>query len=662
MKKKEKEVLVTISAIIIGILILVLLFFFLDLRFSGYTITSLNKSVGTVNVGDVIQINVSVYDITNLSGVQINITYDENVFSYNRTEEATFLNESGTVQTNFNASAIDTTVPGSLGNIIIYRQGEEFGVTGSGVLFYVYFNATTPGYSAINISRALLSNNTGGAITSTLANTSLTVSGDFIAPTVRLFVPANLTSYTTANVTFNGSASDNVGILSVTFILDNLFNETNSSGVNSTSNATNYIFQKNVSFGNHTWRYQACDTSNNCTNSSLRTFSTVDTTNPGVTINAPTAGQTVSTNNVTINISFSDNSALSSCSYNVTNSTGGTVVATNSITCTTNSVEYQTIVDGSNYVLTTFANDTAGNTNTTNVTFSIDTAAPVLPSSPSGGGGGGSGGTTTTTTSGSTFSLSADQISVKLKRGETKQASFTITNTGGSSLDFSIISDFEMAPLNEAVTLAPEESHTINLELFAGLETVPDFYIGKINVTAENTTEEILISVEVTSEEISVLVEINLDSRYVYTSPGEKIVADVVLTRIKELDGNEVNMIYTIKNEDGQAILTDREVVVIEDVLSFSREFNLPKELPYGRYVLYVQADYQGEISSSSRFFSVEKRGLLLFLKRNWILVSLSLIILVLLVILIIRIMKRRGSSSGMASPLKNIGFQERQY
>lgn len=117
---------------------------------------------------------------------------------------------------------------------------------------------------------------------------------------------------------------------------------------------------------------------------------TPDTTNPNITINSPTAGQTLTSTNVTINISFSDNVALDYCSYNVTNSAGGTLINDTNVTCGSNSVEYQTISDGTNYVLNVFANDTSGNQNNTNRTFSIDTTAPVSPP------GGGGGGTTTT--------------------------------------------------------------------------------------------------------------------------------------------------------------------------------------------------------------------------------------------------------------------------
>lgn len=115
-----------------------------------------------------------------------------------------------------------------------------------------------------------------------------------------------------------------------------------------------------------------------------------DNENPGVSINAPSAGTTLSTNNITINISFSDNIALSSCSYNITNSTG-TVIADTAMTCELNSFEYKTISDGSNYVLTTFANDTSGNANITNRTFSIDTSTPTTQH-PGGGGSSGGGG------------------------------------------------------------------------------------------------------------------------------------------------------------------------------------------------------------------------------------------------------------------------------
>jgi PGF-pre-PGF domain-containing protein len=138
------------------------------------------------------------------------------------------------------------------------------------------------------------------------------------------------------------------------------------------------------------WRVYVNDSANNLNSTSIFNYTTTgDATSPTITINSPTSGQTFTTNNVTINISFSDNVALNYCSYNITNSVGGIVIATNTITCGTSSVEYQTISDGSNYVINTFANDTSGNSRTLVKTFSVDTAAPPGPDSPGGGGGGG---------------------------------------------------------------------------------------------------------------------------------------------------------------------------------------------------------------------------------------------------------------------------------
>ena len=85
------------------------------------------------------------------------------------------------------------------------------------------------------------------------------------------------------------------------------------------------------------------------------------------------AGQTLTSTNVKINISFTDNLITNYCSYNITNSQGGIVVSDNNITCGENSVEYQTIAEGSNYILTAFVNDTSGNINITNRTVHYGT-------------------------------------------------------------------------------------------------------------------------------------------------------------------------------------------------------------------------------------------------------------------------------------------------
>jgi len=188
---------------------------------------------------------------------------------------------------------------------------------------------------------------------------------------------------------------------------------------------------------------------------------TPDTTNPNITINSPSG--TLGTNNVTIDISFSDNIDLSYCSYNLTNSAGWTVIESNTITCGANSVEYQTISDGSNYVLSAFANDTTGNINVTSRTFSIDTSTPPSSSGSSGSGSGGGSTTTTTPQTPEEFDIdfsTSDTGSISVSQGDVKTFSFngevkhsiTILTLTDNSITLLITSDPITTQINRGET------------------------------------------------------------------------------------------------------------------------------------------------------------------------------------------------------------------
>ena len=746
MRRKYRKLTSRLIAIFILIFLIAFLGYFgFMVKLSGYTVTSLDRNVSEVDIGDAIQVNISIQDITNLSGIQIDVIYNPSILEYIGTEEGTFLSENGLISTYFNESEINVT-SGNLDDIVIFRQGEVDGVTGNGTLAIIYFNATGSGTSYLNLTEVLLSDPVGGSLLSTMANTTITVSGiadiinpvislnepvdvfnttsqtivfnataydninltnlsiygnwtgswilnttnltplnntltnfniaaipegyhkwnvyacdnsgncafaasnrtftvnltvlDSINPTVTLNTPVNYYNTTSQTIVFNATAYDNIRVASMTlysnFSGSWTSNVTNSSPANNTLTNFSVI---GIPEGYYRWNVYSCDNSSNCAfATSNRTF-TIDLTAPTITINAPSG--TISTNNVTVNISFSDNFALNYCSYNITNSVGGTVVADNSITCGLSSIEYQTIVDGSNYVITTFANDTLGNLNITSQTFSVNTAAPVLL------GGGGGGGSTVTTSGGDTFTLSADQISLKLKKGETQKASFIINNTGLATLDLDINSSFSFFNISDRISLAPAESKTIEFDVFVHLDTIPDLYIGKIYITSEGSITELLVSVEVISDKIFILAEINLPLKYTYTSPGEKIKADITLTRIKELtEGNLLNLTYIVLNEPGETILRESEVKEMGELLKYSKEFRLSKELPYGRYALYVQAEYGGEVSSSTRWFSLQKPGFFLILKRNIIWVLTIFIFIDVLLLLLIKYLKKRKNLS----------------
>ncbi len=67
---------------------------------------------------------------------------------------------------------------------------------------------------------------------------------------------------------FNGTVYDGINLTNVSFILNDAYNETNSSGLNN----SNYIFTLTLADGDYNWTYEACNNESACINETTRTF------------------------------------------------------------------------------------------------------------------------------------------------------------------------------------------------------------------------------------------------------------------------------------------------------------------------------------------------------------------------------------------------------
>ncbi|MEK6847698.1 MAG: PGF-pre-PGF domain-containing protein [Nanoarchaeota archaeon] len=144
-------------------------------KFIGFTVSSLNGSDSALSIGEQLKVDLRISDVTDLEGIQVDISYNSNVLTYTDIEEGTFLSESDLASTYFNESEI-TASGGVINDIIIYREGEAAGVNGSGLLFSVYFNSTGSGSSSITASQILLSDSNGTSISTSTSGLSITVS------------------------------------------------------------------------------------------------------------------------------------------------------------------------------------------------------------------------------------------------------------------------------------------------------------------------------------------------------------------------------------------------------------------------------------------------------------------------------------------------------
>jgi len=203
---------------------------------------------------------------------------------------------------------------------------------------------------------------------------------DTTAPAVTINSPANGATIS-GTVTVTGTATDNVGVSSVTM-------STGGPSTACTVTGTNYSCTWNagsLSDGSYTITVTAKDAANNSGASSISvTVSNADTTPPTVSIAVPTNGATVA-GTVTVTGTATDNVGVNSVTMSAGGSSTGCTVTGTNYSCTWNA---GSLANGS-YTITVTAKDEANNSAASSVNVTLnnpDTTAPaVTVSSPATG-------------------------------------------------------------------------------------------------------------------------------------------------------------------------------------------------------------------------------------------------------------------------------------
>ena len=102
-------------------------------------------------------------------------------------------------------------------------------------------------------------------------------------------------------------------------------------------------------------------------------------------------------------------------------------------------------------------------------------------------------------------------------------------------------------------------------------------------------------------------------------------------------------MEYIIRDERGNDIFLEIEVVTVQGRISFIKKFKIPKDIPPGRYILYVRATHDEGVGSSTVWFNFleeEEKPPIGF--RNMLIITLITIFIVFLIVILIREKRKR--------------------
>ncbi len=338
--------------------------------------------------------------------------------------------------------------------------------------------------------------------------TTLSVVVDATNPSLTLNSPANSLIQSSSSLTFNITATDSTGIQNVSLYIDNILNQTNTSGISG-----EYIFTKTIADGNHNWSVLVYDTVGNSNQSTTRSF-TIDTIAPSLSITSPSISANLSVSTISILGTASD---TNSDTIIINNSIFGSNVGSYTSWNFTNS----TIAEGTYSVLIT-ANDTAGNTQTATRTFTIDRTNPTVLSN-------------STTYPGS---------QTKAKAGDTITLRATLTDST-SGIQNATVNLGNVCTANTTLTLQSGSLYTGSCTI----KSSPTEGTNQLTVTVydyagnSNTTTTLSVSIDNTAPTITVSSPTN--TTYGSTSVQLNVTADETISKWWYSLNSESNTTFT---------------------------------------------------------------------------------------------------------------------
>jgi len=254
--------------------------------------------------------------------------------------------------------------------------------------------------------------------------------------------------------------------------------------------------------------------------------------------------------------------------------------------------------------------------------------------------------TSSTSSGGGTrsFEVIPVQISTVVKQGETKDVQFTVKNTGEANLSMNISSNLnDMILYGGDFNLGVDETKTVIVKISVPEGKNPDLYLRHITLsTVGAPDQEVVLSIEVISNKSLFDISVRVIDDDLYLLPGQEFDVEIALTRIVITQDNNIVLHYVIKDGEENIVFSQDETRTVETENTFVKTFTLPAEVESGDYIFYVQVDYQDNIASASQWFKIESDDLMVFLKKNFIIIVIAFVSIVAIVVIGIVIINRR--------------------
>lgn len=242
------------------------------------------------------------------------------------------------------------------------------------------------------------------------------------------------------------------------------------------------------------------------------------------------------------------------------------------------------------------------------------------------------------------FNISVETISASVTQGRVDTKDIVITNNGDGEIIINIeslgLDGLVLLDVYKLFKLGPKKSKVVSILFVAQDDKRPDVYIGKLIVSSGGFKKEVLVSVVVESETELFDLVVKVPSGYREIFLGEEFFAEIELFNLGETGRIDAEIEYFIKDADGETVLFEEEVKAVRTSLNFVKVFNIPSNIPAGRYLVYVRVSYGDRIMGSSAWFLIKEKTF--FGKQEGIFLIIIISSLILLLLIIILILKNR--------------------
>ncbi len=391
------------------------------------------------------------------------------------------------------------------------------------------------------------------------------------APSIVLYFPINEYLNYQENINFNYTPTDvDLDSCELWGDFNGSFglNQTNTNPINNSINT----FILNLSDSEYFWNIRCNDSVGNSAVNGNKTFY-IDTVNPEISVSEPSGKRTSRT--ISASWSVSDNN-LDSCWYNVYQGASLEVV-NSSVTCSDNLTSFGVSADA-NFVFNFYVNDSAGNKNHANSSFSVDTSSSTPPSNGGSSGGGGGGYFPGELTG----RMQVTQIGEIIAHGGDEKSLFlNVKNVGSKFLNnCRLIAKGYISSwiyLDQIEGIAPGENVDFNFNLNVPEEIGAGDYSGELKIDCDEgeNTQEVNITIPgLESVEIKDLIQKKQELNINYSLNDENLI------------GKEISIEIWLVDREGVEIRRITDSFLVEGVAERSVLMKLPYDLA-GVYFIY---------------------------------------------------------------------------